>query len=120
MVKPTVSRQVKMGKTKSEVSQRVESDATPESPGCLVLVGFSPVVTLGGDGVALRDTECISFAARRTRSNPRKWVVNKHRSQVCEPDQKLQLKTVILHGYCVCEIHVPRPVRFFAAKKKVG
>ena len=48
-----------MGKTKSGVSQLVESDATPQSLGCSVSVGFSPVVTPGADRVALGDTERI-------------------------------------------------------------
>jgi len=46
-------------------------------PGYSVSVGFSPVVTPGGDYVALGDTERVSFAARRTKRNPRKWVVKK-------------------------------------------
>ena len=86
MVKPTVSRQVEMGKIKLGVSQRVESDATPHSPGYSVSVGFSPVVTLGGDLVALGDIERINFAARRTKRNPRMWVVKKCGSQFGEPD----------------------------------
>ena len=54
-MKPTVSRQVGRGKTKLEISQRVESDTTPSSPDssvCSVSVGISPVVTLGRNRVA--------------------------------------------------------------------
>ena len=45
VVKPTVSRQVQMGKIKSGVSQRVMSYAAPQSPSCSISVGFSLVVT---------------------------------------------------------------------------
>jgi len=75
-----------MGKTKSGVSPRVESDATLQSPGYSVSVGFSPNVTLGGDRVALGDTEHINFASSRIKRNPLKWVVKKRESQVCEQD----------------------------------
>ena len=71
-MKPTVSPQVEMGKTKSGVSQRVESDVTSQSPDCLVPFGFSPVMTPGEDCVALKDTEHISLASKRTKRNPRK------------------------------------------------
>ena len=70
MVKPIVSQQVEKIKTKSEVSQRVEVDATPH---CLVgSVSFwiPSVVTSGGDRVADMDTEHVekdgSDAARGT------------------------------------------------------
>ena len=55
-MKPTVSRQVERGKTKLEISQRVEIDTTPRSPDssvCSASVGISPVVTPDGDRVAL-------------------------------------------------------------------
>ena len=46
MVKPTISKQVEIMKIKSEVSQRVEVDATPHCPVGSVIPS---VVTLGGD-----------------------------------------------------------------------
>ena len=68
-MKPIVSRQMEIGKTKLGVSQRVESDAISQSPCYLISVGFSPVVTPGRDRVALGDIECISFAAKRIKRN---------------------------------------------------
>ena len=79
VVKPTVSWQVKLGKTKLGVSQLEESDASSHSPGssvCSVSVRISPIVTLGRDRVVLENTEhievVVSVAARRTKKNLRK------------------------------------------------
>jgi len=46
--------------------------------------------------------------------------MKKYESQVGELDQKLELKTDVLHGDRVGEIHMPLPVGFVAAKKEVG
>jgi len=68
-LKPTVSQQVKNGKTKN-VSQRVEVDATPPSPVGSVSIGISPDVTPGGDHVAILDAEHVDFiVAKRTKKN---------------------------------------------------
>jgi len=70
MVKPTISQQVETMKTKSEVSQRVEIDATPHCPIGSVSSGIPSVVTPGGDLAANMDTEHVekdgSDAARGT------------------------------------------------------
>jgi len=49
MVKPIVSQQMEKTKTKSEVSQRVEVDATPHYPVGSVSSGIPSVVTPCGD-----------------------------------------------------------------------
>jgi len=54
-VKPTVSLQVEIMKTKSEVSQPVEVDATPHCPVGSVSSGIPSGVTLGGNRVADMD-----------------------------------------------------------------
>ena len=62
-------------------------------------------MTPGGDRAANMDTEHVekdgSDAVRGTKGNPRRWVVKKHVSHVNE-------------------VHMTRPVGFFAAKKTVG
>ena len=61
-------------KTK-DISQRMDVDATPSSPVGSVSVGISPVVTPGGDRVAVLDAEQIEhvdlIAAKRTKLNPK-------------------------------------------------
>ena len=110
MVKSTISQQVEKMKIKL-LSQRVESHAIPRYPIGFVSFGISPIMTLGGDYATLFDTEhvreVVLVAARRTKLNPRKWVVKKYGSQVGELDQKLKLKTAILHVDYVGEIHMP-------------
>jgi len=73
IVKPTVSQKVETMKTKLLISQRVESDATPHCPVGSISFGISPVVTPGGDHVALLDTEhvrdVVHVAARKTKLN---------------------------------------------------
>ena len=67
MVKPIVSQQVETMKIKSDVSQRVEVDATPHCPVGSVSSEIPSIVTPGGDRVADMDTEHIkdgSDAAR--------------------------------------------------------
>ena len=74
LLKPTVSQQVER-KTINVVSQWVEVDATPPSPVCSALVGFSPNVTRGGNRVAVLDVEQVDlFASIRTKLNSRQWV----------------------------------------------
>ena len=75
MVKPTVSRQVELGKTKLGVLQWVESDASSRSPGgsvCLVLVGNLTGLTPGRDHVALRDTKHIEAVVPVVSKEPRR------------------------------------------------
>jgi len=50
---------VEIIKTKSEVSQRVNVDATPHCPVSLVSSEIPSVVTPGGDRVADMDTEHV-------------------------------------------------------------
>jgi len=80
-VKPTVSRRVEIGKTKG-VSQWVESDATPHYLVGSVSSRIPSVVAPGGDRVADMDSEHVekggSDAAKGTKGNPRRWVVQKH------------------------------------------
>ena len=83
------------------------------------LTGLTP----GRDRVALGDTkhiEAVVPVIQRTKKNPRKWVMKKYESQVGELDQKLELKTDVLHGDRVGEIHMPLSVGFVAEKKEVG
>jgi len=83
----------------------VEVDATSYCPVGSVSSEIPLVVTPGGDRVADMDTKHVekddSDAARRTKGNPRKWVVKKHVSHVDE-------------------VHMTRPVGFVTAKKRVG
>ena len=58
VMKPTVSRQAEMRKTKV-VSQRVEVDATPHCPVGSASSEIPSVVTSGGDRVADMDTEHV-------------------------------------------------------------
>ena len=58
MIKPTSSQQVESGQAK-EVSQRVESDATPHTLDSSVSFEFSPEVTQGENHVANEDTEDV-------------------------------------------------------------
>jgi len=99
VMKPTISRQVEIRKTKG-VSQRVEVDATPHCPVGSVSSGIPSVVTEGGDRVADMDTEHVekdgSDAARGTKGNPRRWVVKNHVSHVDE-------------------VHMTQPVGFITA-----
>ena len=89
-------------KTKSEVSQRVEVDATPHCPVGSVLSGIPSVVIPGGDRVADKHVEKEgSDTTRGTKGNPRRWVVKKHASYVDK-------------------VHMTRPVVFITAKKRVG
>ena len=46
--------------------------------------------------------------------------MKKYGSRIGEPDQKLQLKTAVLHGDRVVEIHMPQPVGSIVAKKEVS
>jgi len=103
-MKPTISRQIKMRKT-AVVSQRVEVGATQHCPVSSVSSGILSVGTPSGDRVADMDTEHVekdgSDVARGTKGNPRWWIVKKHVSHVDE-------------------VHMTRPIRFVAAKKRVG
>ena len=66
----------------------MEVDATPPPPIDSVSVEISSDVTLGGDQVAIIDTEQVELvAAKGTKLNPRKWV-KKHESQVGELDKQ--------------------------------
>ena len=73
MMKLIVSQQVEKMKTKSEVSQRVEVDASPHCPIGLVSSEIPSVVTPGRDRVADTDTEYVekygSEAARGIKGN---------------------------------------------------
>jgi len=75
-------------KTKSEVSQRVEVDATPHYLVGSVSSEIPSVLTPGEDQVADMNTEHVekdgSDAVRGTKRNPRRWVVKKHVSHVDE------------------------------------
>ena len=87
-------------KTK-DVSSWIEDDATPRSPVRSISIEISPEAIQCGVHVANLDAEDIGkgvnlIAARRTEKNPRKWVVKKRGSQVCDLNQ-LKLKTVVLH-----------------------
>ena len=92
-------------KTKSEVSQWMDIDATPHCPVGSVSSGIPSVVTPGGDRVADMDTRHVekdgSDATKETKGNLRRWVIKKHVSHVDE-------------------VHMTQPVRFVAAKKIVG
>ena len=63
-------------KTKLEVSQRVEVDATPHCPVGSVSSGIPSIVALGGDRAADMDTEHVekdgSDAVRGTKGNSRR------------------------------------------------
>ena len=59
MGKPTISQQVETMKTKSEVSQWVEVDATPHCPVSSVSSGISSVVTPSRDRGADMDTKYV-------------------------------------------------------------
>ena len=73
IMKPTVSRQMEMRKTKV-VSQWMEADATPHCPVGSVSSRVPLVVTPGGDRVGDVDTEHVkkdgSDVARGTKGNP--------------------------------------------------
>jgi len=63
-------------KTKLEVSQRMEVDATPHCPVCSVSSGIPSVVTPGGDQIAYINNEYVekdgSDATRGTKENSRR------------------------------------------------
>jgi len=71
MVKPTVSQQVETMKTKSEVSQRVEVDATPHCPVGSVSTGIPSVVTPGRDRVADMDTAHVKKMVQMQLEEPK-------------------------------------------------
>jgi len=98
----------------NDLSQRVEVDATPPPPVDSVSVEISSDVTLGGDQVAIIDTEQVELVATKgTKLNPRKWV-KKYESQIGELD-KLKIKAVVLHDDIGKEVHMTQLVGFIAA-----
>ena len=99
MVKATVSQQVETMKTKSEVSQQVEVDATLHYLVGSISSGIPSVVTPSGDWAADMDIEPDekdgSDAARGTNGNSRRWVIKKHVSHLHRGEECRERKAKI-------------------------
>jgi len=107
-------------KTKN-VSQWVDVNAT--LPSGSISVEISQDVTPGENQVDNLNAKQIErkvnlVAAKRTKKNPKKWVVKKRGCQIGELDQ-LKLKTVVLHDGIGKEIHMTQLVGFVTADLKI-